>query len=200
MISEPVRMMVAKVLEPKYNGSLGKAGGWADTVRRTSHPFSYGWHFISARDNPPDDCGLYYHRDCQKGGCVVQQIANQTAILEQCLVEWRDGKADPDLKCSEALKFVTHFVGDIAQPLHTSERSFGGNSVKVVFNGTNTNLHSVSFSSLLVSAFERLFLSKPKFSFCPIFTSTIDSTNLCISSERELDIIIPWTLTPIKHF
>ena len=54
-----------------------------------------------------------------------------------------DNKYPTELKCSEALKWVVHFIGDVAQPLHTSERSYGGNSIKVKFNGTDTNLHSV---------------------------------------------------------
>ncbi|KAK6067694.1 S1/P1 Nuclease [Seiridium cupressi] len=144
MISEATRNMVSTILEPEYLGSLGRAGAWADTVRKGPNAYSYGWHFISAEDDPPNDCGLYYHRDCQKGGCVVQQIANQTNILERCLVAVRDqreGDSPGKIVCSEALKWITHFAGDVAQPLHTSERSVGGNSVKVKFNGTDTNLH-----------------------------------------------------------
>lgn len=161
MIGGAARDMVASILEPEYGGSLGRAAGWADTIRRGPYAYSYTWHFISARDNPPNDCGLYYHRDCQAGGCVVQQIANQTQILETCLraaarrrAEMRTGDSSGDydisstrspdkMVCSEALKWITHFIGDVAQPLHTSERSFGGNSVKVKFNGTDSNLHQV---------------------------------------------------------
>ncbi|ETS76651.1 hypothetical protein PFICI_12038 [Pestalotiopsis fici W106-1] len=153
MISTATREMVASILEPEYQGSLGRAAGWADTVRRNPHPYSYTWHFISARDNPPDDCGLYYHRDCQKGGCVVQQISNQTKILEKCLRAQQNGRIDAKgdynsrspgkIVCSEALKWVTHFAGDVAQPLHTSNRATGGNSIKVKFNGTDSDLHKV---------------------------------------------------------
>ena len=58
-------------------------------------------------------------------------------------VDLGNNKYPVELKCSEALKWVVHFVGDVAQPLHTSERSYGGNSIKVKFNGTDTNLHQV---------------------------------------------------------
>ncbi|KAH6647125.1 S1/P1 nuclease-domain-containing protein [Truncatella angustata] len=146
IISPATRVMVSQILEPEYQGSLGRAGAWADTVRKAPHPYSYSWHYISAKDDPPNDCGLYYHRDCQQGGCVVQQISNQTNILETCLVAVRDQKMagfPGETVCSEALKWITHFAGDVAQPLHTSERSYGGNSVKVKFNGTDTNLHQV---------------------------------------------------------
>ena len=42
--------MIAQILDPEYGGSIGRAAAWADTVRKT-HPYSYGWHFISALDN-----------------------------------------------------------------------------------------------------------------------------------------------------
>lgn len=153
LISDATREMISQVLapEPEYQGSLGRAAAWADVVRRGPHAYSYTWHFISAKDNPPNDCGLYYHRDCQKTGCVVQQISNQTSILEKCLVARRDGKdkESPDkIVCSQALKWIAHFAGDVAQPLHTSERAIGGNGIKVKFNGTDTNLHEVSLSDM----------------------------------------------------
>ena len=84
-LSDATKTMAAQILEPHYQGSIGRAAGWADTVRKNPYPYSAGWHYISAKDNPPNDCGLYYHRDCQEGGCVVQQIWNQTVILEQCM-------------------------------------------------------------------------------------------------------------------
>ncbi|KAJ1299878.1 hypothetical protein OPQ81_002672 [Rhizoctonia solani] len=40
-----------------------------------------------------------------------------------------------------ALRFLTHFLGDIHQPLHMTGRDVGGNYVPVLFNGKNTSLH-----------------------------------------------------------
>jgi hypothetical protein len=143
LLEPQTKYMLSQILEPEYNGSVGKAAAWADTVSRTTAKYSYGWHWISARDNPPDNCGLYYHRDCQEGGCVVQQIANQTKILLPCVQALRDGKYTASTDCQQALKWTIHFVMDVAQPMHTSERALGGNTFKVKFAGKETNMHQV---------------------------------------------------------
>jgi hypothetical protein len=49
-----------------------------------------------------------------------------------------------NITCSQALKWVAHFLGDIAQPLHASGRAAGGNGIPVVFDGAATELHAVS--------------------------------------------------------
>lgn len=91
---------------------------------------------------PPHICNVFYNRDCQPGGCNVQQIANQTEILISCVHGLQYGRL-PDIDCQQALKWVIHFIGDIAQPLHASERDRGGNEFCVQFNGTMSNMHSV---------------------------------------------------------
>jgi len=46
--------------------------------------------------------------------------------------------------------FVIHFIGDMHQPLHSSDDSDkGGNDKHVVFNGRNMNLHSLWDGGLL---------------------------------------------------
>lgn len=133
--------MLTQILEPEYQGSVGRAAAWADTVSRTTAPYSYGWHWISARDEPPDDCSLYYHRDCQKGGCVVQQIYNQTQILKPCVSALANGQYYPNVNCQQALKWIIHFIMDVCEPMHTSLKAYGGNTFPVIFNSTDTNLH-----------------------------------------------------------
>ena len=49
-----------------------------------------------------------------------------------------------------ALRFVTHLVGDIHQPLHAGfADDRGGNSVEVRFNGRKENLHSMWDTALI---------------------------------------------------
>jgi hypothetical protein len=57
-----------------------------------------------------------------------------------------------DLQCSYALKWVVHFLGDIAQPLHASGRAAGGNGIEVVFGNLTTELHAVSLACLFLSS------------------------------------------------
>ncbi|KAI9189279.1 hypothetical protein H9P43_000710 [Blastocladiella emersonii ATCC 22665] len=42
----------------------------------------------------------------------------------------------------EALAFLTHFIGDVAQPLHASGYERGGNGVDVTLAGKKSNMHS----------------------------------------------------------
>jgi hypothetical protein len=43
-----------------------------------------------------------------------------------------------------ALKWITHFLGDITQPLHASGIAAGGNFINVTFGNHSTELHAVS--------------------------------------------------------
>ncbi|KAF2139803.1 uncharacterized protein K452DRAFT_310189 [Aplosporella prunicola CBS 121167] len=138
--------VLGQILEPQYNGSIGNAAAWADAYAHTDEgAFSYQWHWIDSADDPPAYCNVYYNRDCSKGGCIVSAIANQTEILRECIAEVEAGSytAGANLTCSYALKWVTHFLGDIAQPLHASGIAAGGNNFKVIFNNVSTELHAV---------------------------------------------------------
>lgn len=142
--------VLRKILEPQYNGSIGRAAAWADAYAHTSEGhFSYFWHWIDTYDSPPEQCGLNYTRDCSDRGCVVSAIANQTQILKGCIEKVKAGTqaVSTNLTCSYALKWVSHFMGDIAQPLHASGRGAGGNLVKVTFGHVPTELHAVSITS-----------------------------------------------------
>lgn len=55
-LTPEARWMTKKILEPEYEGSIGRAAHWADTVARSTHKYSYTWHWISALD---DVCQTY---------------------------------------------------------------------------------------------------------------------------------------------
>ena len=78
---------------------------------------------------------------------MVSAIANQTSVLWQCVRYLKYGQPIPDesvVTCARALKWVVHFIGDIAQPLHVSGRGAGGNLINTTFGGVETELHAVS--------------------------------------------------------
>jgi hypothetical protein len=76
----------------------------------------------------------------------VSAIANQTGILKGCINDVKGGvlQGGNNITCSYALKWVAHFLGDIAQPLHASGRAAGGNFYRVKFANVSTELHAVS--------------------------------------------------------
>lgn len=136
-LTPAVRARVLEILGP--GKSMASVASWADEVRR-SRSESAPWHYV---DIPLEKDRLDMERDCPKGDCVVSAIARFRAVL-------RDPAATPGQR-REALMWVIHFVGDMHQPLHSSERNKdkGGNAVQVLFHDRPTNLHSLWDSGLL---------------------------------------------------
>lgn len=154
---------VAALLQGEAEPSMAGVASWADTLRK-SNPESYKkterWHYVNF---PVGSCVYRPPRDCPDGNCVVGQIERQRAILGD--------RTQPLQARREALKFLVHFVGDVHQPLHASNRKDkGGNDFQISLrtdlqpsadkkenyvNGVmGTNLHSVWDYYLLAS--ERL--------------------------------------------
>ena len=81
------------IIEPNATFDISDAAVWPDRHRNGSWKYTYNWHFIDARDNPPAQCNVSYNRDCEsrwecarhkEAGCVVSAIVNQVraAYLE----------------------------------------------------------------------------------------------------------------------
>lgn len=154
---------VAALLAGEAEPSLAGVASWADTLRK-SNPESYKkterWHYINF---PVGSCAYRPQRDCPDGNCVVGQIERQRALLGD--------RTQPLQARREALKFLVHFVGDVHQPLHASNRKDkGGNEFQIslrtdlqpeayarknyVDGVMGTNLHSIWDYYILAS--ERL--------------------------------------------
>lgn len=134
-LTREATLRIADILGP--NESLVSVATWADEVRTLpSFKWSEPLHFI----NTPDwVCNYERARDCTQsvGYCVDAAIQNYSTR-----VKIYGGNDD--------LKFLTHFVGDIHQPLHCGfigDR--GGNDIKVKFSDKSTNLHAVWDSGII---------------------------------------------------
>jgi hypothetical protein len=121
--------------------TLDSVANFADQVR-SQRPETAAWHFV---DIPKDATDYNPDRDCKetpKGDCVIAELARAQADLKN--------KSLTKAKRAEALKFVVHFVGDLHQPLHSSDNGDrGGNDVKVDFLGRASNLHRVWDSDII---------------------------------------------------
>ena len=131
------------LLDNNTGDYLAGIATWADSIRYTKWGrFTSDFHFIDAKDSPPQYCGVDFDRDCKKDrGCVVSALHNYTTRL-----------LDPRQSAAEraiAAKFVVHFIGDIHQPLHTENVERGGNGIQVLFDGRGFNLHHVWDTSIL---------------------------------------------------
>jgi hypothetical protein len=128
---------------------LAPIATWADKIK-FGNRWSAPLHYVGAiDDHPPNNCA-YPGRNGWAGTKeinVLDGIKNVTGLLE----DWVNNDAS-DATASEALKFLVHFMGDLHQPLHLTGRDRGGNSVKVMWDGRHTNLHSVWDNFLIAKA------------------------------------------------
>lgn len=114
---------------------------WADIVKHDrSHGWSRPWHFINVHD---DATTIDMSRDCPAAGCAVSAIVQMVGLL-------RGGPADARVSRSDALRYLTHIVGDLHQPLHAGRaRDLDGNTIRVTLLGEATTLHRAWDSGLL---------------------------------------------------
>ena len=105
---------------------------WADEIRG-DRPETAGWHFV---DIEVGSRGYDQKRDCPKDNCVVRQIEREVGLL-------RDPRASFSAR-RDTLRFLIHFVGDLHQPLHATDRhDRAGNSFVVYEGRKRSNLHRV---------------------------------------------------------
>ncbi|GJN26295.1 hypothetical protein PR202_gb14217 [Eleusine coracana subsp. coracana] len=112
---EPAAAHAVKNLLPEdVDGDLSALCVWPDQVR---HWYKYRWssplHFI---DTPDKACSFVYSRDCHgpdgaKDMCVAGAIANFSSQL----MHYKHGSADRRYNLTEALLFLSHFMGDVHQ-------------------------------------------------------------------------------------
>ena len=133
---------VADLLRDEPEPTLAGVSNWADTLRQADPDLARRtrrWHFI---DVAASGCDYVPARDCPGDNCVIAAIDDQLQVL-------RD-RTQPRAARIQALKFVVHFIGDVHQPLHASNRpDRGANDFQVSYRGQGTNLHAVWDSLIL---------------------------------------------------
>jgi hypothetical protein len=79
--------------------------------------------------------------NCPGGNCIVAAIERQLKVL---------GGSGPNEDRLKALRYVTHFIADLHQPLHAGYGDDrGGNLFQVQAYGRGTNLHAVWDTALV---------------------------------------------------
>jgi hypothetical protein len=117
------------------NGAtLESVATWADSVKRSP---GYEWsgvlHYVDIQDWA---CNYVPSRDCADKNCVTGALYNYTSRTGSTSI-------DPTQR-NEALKFLTHFAGDVHQPLHAGfVGDEGGNKLEGKYEGKSTNLHAI---------------------------------------------------------
>lgn len=118
--------------------SLAYISTWMDEVRSDStHEDMSDWHWVTI------ETGKTYQESIKnpKGDAI--------ATIERMISELKSGKLSRD-KEIEAIKILTHLVGDIHMPLHVGCcDDQGGNKVRVKWFRAETNLHHVWDSNMI---------------------------------------------------
>ncbi|KAJ4880930.1 Endonuclease 3 [Raphanus sativus] len=132
-------LVAVKKLLPAYaNGELAAVCSWPDEIkRRPEWSWTYALHYA---DTPDYKCNYEYSLS----------IFNYASHL---MFQFH-------YNLTEALLFVSHFMGDVHQPLHEGFiRDQGGNKVKVNWYNQETNLHRVWDDKIIESALKKYYNS-----------------------------------------
>jgi len=116
--------------------TLEQASVWADCIKPLGDRFTYAysWHYQNVDVCKPFDLKAA----CKDGHCVSAQIERNARLLADKKVPVRERLM--------ALAFLTHFVGDLHQPMHAGDHAdLGGNKVAAAYGiiAGRTNLHSI---------------------------------------------------------
>ena len=116
--------------------TLEQASVWADCIKPLGERFSYAysWHYQNVDVCKPFDL----KSACKDGNCVSAQIDRAARLLADRTVPARERLM--------ALAFLTHFVGDLHQPMHAGDHGdLGGNRVAANYGvvGGRANLHGI---------------------------------------------------------
>lgn len=118
--------------------TLALASTWMDDIKSDStYDYARDWHWVTIADGE-----TYSESEKNQDGDVVEAIERMKLILSS-------DTASKQHKV-RALKFLVHLVGDIHQPLHVGKGDDrGGNSVKVKWFRSSSNLHRVWDSEII---------------------------------------------------
>jgi hypothetical protein len=145
-LTQNTRVEVQRLLRLTHDTSLADIANWADNLRdergeRALWRATSKLHFINFSSSA---CHYDAPRDCPDGRCVVGAIERYASVLG-------DRKRTAGER-AEALRFVTHFVADVHQPLHAGyRRDVGGHRYQIQLNARGTDLHAVWDTPVLAS-------------------------------------------------
>ena len=135
---------------------------WADKYRDSSsarHTATAQWHFVDIEITAPNLTTACFGRPTLSAGTVASKGPAKDCVVDK-IEEFQAellNSATSATELREALQFVLHFVGDIHQPLHSSDdNDAGGNDKTVTAPGIASNsLHhywDTEFVNLLGSS------------------------------------------------
>lgn len=135
-LNEKTKLALSKLTQ---GDSLTDLANWPDQIRSNKKYRPYGpWHYTTVPDFQE-----YKKPKSSREGSIVEQIKNSLAVLKG------NGELGIFTK-KQHLAWLIHLVGDIHQPLHVGRPGDkGGNSIRVLWFGKSSNLHSIWDSKII---------------------------------------------------
>ncbi|AIY39330.1 Nuclease S1 [Collimonas arenae] len=140
-LTDDVRSQVNAILANDTTGltagDIASEATWADKYRN-SHRETAAWHFVDTEISDGDiDTACFGHPSLPANTPASGGVAQDCVVdkVDQFSAELRDPNTDPAERLL-ALQFLLHFVGDLHQPLHSSDSNDrGGNDETVSATG-----------------------------------------------------------------
>jgi hypothetical protein len=160
----PIDPSLNRFCKDRPDDSMADSATWADDERSVDKT-TEKWHYIDIplavkADSVPREDAMKWCVDLPNltPGCIVSALNSQRAIL-------RDATQQSAVR-ARALRYVIHFMGDVAQPLHNVDNhDQGANCTSVKFFGEQKpgNLHSIWDSQLLARDLSNDGLTQPQY-------------------------------------
>jgi hypothetical protein len=136
-VRNTVAALLAQDTDPLTQHDIASEATWADKYRN-HHRETAQWHFVDIEIDNPDINAACFGRAPLSSGTLASNGPPRACVLDkinQFVAELSAPHIDPEERLV-ALKFLLHFVGDMHQPLHSSDNhDKGGNAVKVIVDG-----------------------------------------------------------------
>jgi len=148
-VKTQITAMLAADTDPLTKHDFESEATWADKYRdanerRSHYEETENWHFTDLEISHPDlDTACFGRPSLPTGVVASNGPAKDCAVdkVKQFAVELKAPGTDAEERLY-ALKFIIHFLGDLHQPLHSSDNGdLGGNEVKVTADGIAHHSH-----------------------------------------------------------
>jgi hypothetical protein len=160
----PIDAALSRFCKDRPDDLMADAASWADDQRNVDKS-TEPWHYINiplavhAGSVPEREAMKWCPPSAGGGpGCIVAALDEQWAIL-------RDA-GRPAATRAQALRYVIHFIGDDAQPLHVEDNhDQGGNCTSIRFYGETRlrNLHGIWDTQLIARALDAGPFTQPEY-------------------------------------
>lgn len=133
MLDENTKSKVQKYLADM---SVEQAANWMDEIKNDHrNDYMKPWHYVNISE------GKMYEETKEEN--VINQL---TRVINE--LQHKDKMSDEEVR--KDLLILLHLVGDMHQPLHVGYgEDKGGNTMQVIYDGHNTNLHKVWDSEII---------------------------------------------------